>query len=75
MKKLVLSVDNNQRWWTGERELYKLRGCLDVDLLVSTVTNTLPIRRMNLRNGESRGTRAAWVRSPKVICSTLGSGI
>lgn len=71
MKKLVLRVDNNQRWWAGERELYKLRGCVDVDLLVSPVTNTLPIRRMNLHYGESRGIRAAWVRSPKLSVQPL----
>ncbi len=71
VKKMVLTVDERLHWWTGDRELNKLRGCVDVDLLVSPVTNTLPIRRLGLRNGESRGIRAAWVKSPQLTVQPL----
>ena len=35
-----------------------LQGCLDVDIGMTPATNTLPIRRMDLRQGESREIRA-----------------
>ena len=51
-------------WWRQNREIPELRGCLDVDLGFSPATNTLPIRRLNLRQNESGHLAAAWIRLP-----------
>jgi hypothetical protein len=52
------------RWWRENREIPELRGCLDVDLGFSPATNTLPIRRLNLKQNESGHLAAAWIRLP-----------
>jgi uncharacterized protein len=48
----------------SEQELPALMGCVDVDLGVTPATNTLPIRRLNLKIGEAVTLRAAWVKFP-----------
>jgi hypothetical protein len=39
-------------------------GCLDVDVMAATYTNTLPIRRLRLPIGEAREIDAAFVTIP-----------
>ena len=63
---LELSVDAEQRWWSGGRELPTLRGCSDVDLGFTPSTNTLPIRRSGLAVGESTKVDVAWVSFPEL---------
>lgn len=61
-------VRHDQRGWRtrpANEELAHLRGCLDVDLSLSPVTNTLPIRRLNLAPGQSAEICTAWVRFPQ----------
>jgi len=70
-RKLVLRVDSQQRWWRGSHQLAMLRGCVDVDLQFSPVTNTLPIRRLGLKVGQSADVSAAWVRLPHLKVSLL----
>ena len=41
-----------------------MTGCIDLDLNFSPLTNTLPIRRLNLEVGEEAHVRAAWLRFP-----------
>lgn len=41
-----------------------LDGCLDVDIRVTPATNTLPIRRLKLRPGESSDIEVAYVPLP-----------
>ena len=62
--KLELEVDSEQRWWTDGKELTALRGCTDIDLGITPATNTLPIRRLNLAEGEGAHVSAAWLRFP-----------
>jgi len=69
--RLTLRVDNRDRWWADGDELPRLRGCSDVDLLSSPVTNSLPIKRLNLRRGEPRWVRAAWVKLPEMSVQPL----
>lgn len=68
---LQLTVDSHQRWWNGEKELTSLRGCHDVDLTITPSTNTLAIRRLKLRMGESEEVAAAWVRFPTLSVQLL----
>jgi len=70
-RKLVLRVDAKQRWWQGEYELSAVRGCLDVDLQFSPVTNALPIRRLQLKKGQGADVNAVWVRLPNLRVSIL----
>ncbi|MBB6174647.1 hypothetical protein HNR23_004707 [Nocardiopsis mwathae] len=42
----------------------ELEGCVDVDVASTPLTNTLPIRRLGLRPGESRDIAVAWIDIP-----------
>jgi len=70
-RELRLQVDEEQRWWDGEREVIAARGCLDVDLGVTPITNTLPIRRLALAPGEAALCDAAWIRFPDLAIELL----
>jgi hypothetical protein len=68
---LALRVDAQRRWWRGEQELPQLRGLIDIDLSCTPSTNTLPIRRLALAQGQGRDVTAAWVRLPELVLEPL----
>lgn len=51
-------------WTLNGEPVSVVAGCTDIDLNFSPVTNTLPIRRLNLKVGETRSVKAAWLRFP-----------
>lgn len=59
-----IAADSNKIWTMNGEEISVVRNCTDVDLNFSPVTNTLPIRRLNLQIGEKAKVRAAWLRFP-----------
>jgi hypothetical protein len=59
-----IKVNSGRRWYFDGAERPDLVGCLDIDLGFSPLTNTLPIRRLNLEIGASAAVRAAWVPLP-----------
>jgi hypothetical protein len=60
----------NDRWSDGTgHEIEALKGCSDVDLLITPFTNTLPIRRLNLRVGEARELAVVYVSVPALTAS------
>ena len=61
---LRLTVDDAQGWSIDGGERPDLRGCVDVDLIVTPATNTLPIRRLGLTVGAEAKIAAAWVNFP-----------
>ena len=61
---IEISVDELQRWWLNGEECVDVRGCIDLDLNFSPITNLLPIRRLNPGVGEKSEVRAAWLRFP-----------
>lgn len=61
---LNLSVDTEQRWWSGEEELRTLQGCADVDLSFTPATNTLPLRRAGPTVGDSTKVDVARISFP-----------
>jgi hypothetical protein len=63
-KKVSLAVEGRGGWRSGSGELPALAACVDVDLGVTPATNTLPIRRLELKVGESKKIIAAWVKFP-----------
>ena len=70
-RSLILSVDDEQRWWRGPDEVADWRGLYDIDLGVTPATNTLPIRRVPFQPGEGRDVTAAWVRFPDLSLERL----
>jgi hypothetical protein len=61
---IEISVDGDGNWTMGEQVIAEVKGCIDIDLNFSPVTNTLPVRRLNLAVGESAEVSAAWLRFP-----------
>ena len=59
-----ISVDSDRRWWRNNEQCADVTGCMDLDLNFSPLTNTLPIRRLNLVVGRGANVRAAWLRFP-----------
>jgi hypothetical protein len=59
-----VEVDAGRRWWLNGLECPDVAGCLDIDLSFSPSTNTLPLRRLDLRTGQAAPVRAAWLRFP-----------
>lgn len=62
---LDLVSDGAGRWsGAGGVEMLSLEGCLDVDIAATPFTNTLPIRRMAMAEGESAECKVAYVPLP-----------
>ena len=61
---LEINVDDDRTWTLNGDKIGAVRGCIDIDLNFSPVTNLLPIRRLGLISGESKAVRAAWLRFP-----------
>jgi uncharacterized protein len=57
-------VDSDHRWRVGWGQCHNVTGCIDLDLNFSPLTNTLPIRRLNLPVGHEARVRAAWLSFP-----------
>jgi hypothetical protein len=53
-RKLYLRKDSRGCWKDHEgRENFLVEGCIDVDISLTPFTNTLPIRRLDLKPGQS----------------------
>ena len=63
---LTLARDSKGNWTVDGVPVKALKGCVDVDLGCSPSTNTLPIRRLHLGDGQSKTIQAAWVRFPSL---------
>ncbi|HZM80747.1 MAG TPA: putative glycolipid-binding domain-containing protein [Candidatus Limnocylindrales bacterium] len=64
---LILEHDGEGSW----RDRPELDGCLEVDISITPLTNTLPINRLKLRPGESREIRAAYIELPGLTVSVM----
>jgi hypothetical protein len=64
---LMLQADGDGKWHDGEsRPLTDLQGCIDVDIMCTPLTNTLPIQRLALIPGEFREITVVYVSVPDV---------
>ena len=64
---LLLRSDGNGHWWGGEgTPLDALDGCVDIDIVATPLTNTLPIRRLRLRESQSETIRVAYIDLPSL---------
>ena len=52
------------RWRINGIEQPQVAGCVDIDLHFSPSTNLLPVRRLNLKVGQSAPVKAAWLHFP-----------
>jgi uncharacterized protein len=60
-----ITSDGHGRWLDAKgTAIAGLEGCVDVDLSVTPFTNTLPIRRLPWKPGQSRELEMAYVRLP-----------
>jgi hypothetical protein len=61
-----LDSDGDGRWRGAAGEpLAGLDGCVDIDIALTPFTNTLPVRRLDLAAGESRGLRVVYFNFPE----------
>ncbi|MPY16028.1 putative glycolipid-binding domain-containing protein [Paenibacillus glucanolyticus] len=68
---LHLKQDEDNRWWSSGTELRSFAGMNDIDLGITPSTNTLPIRRLQLKPGESASMIAVWIQFPSLTVSPL----
>ena len=66
---LHVEADEDGNWYDriGNRALNNLQGCFDVDIGITPATNTLPIKRLRLRDGDSRDITVAYVPLPDQV--------
>ena len=62
---LEIDIDEDRRWFINGKESPAVKGCLDVDFHFSPITNTLPIRRLNIPTGKEAAVKAAWLKFPE----------
>ena len=53
--------DGNGSWQENGQPLDKFRGCIDVDLPLTPFTNSLPINRLQLKNGEEKQVKVIYM--------------
>ena len=65
---LELLTDGEGRWkGRGGEPVPELDGCIDVDISATPFTNTLPIRRLGLKPGESQEIAVAYILVPELL--------
>jgi hypothetical protein len=70
---LRLSADGSGTWFDGEdRPLDFLRGCIDIDLMATPFTNTIPIKRLEFAVGESHEIEVAYITVPELRVQRAG---
>ena len=67
---LELLADGEGQWKVrGGEPVPELDGCIDVDISATPFTNTLPIRRLWLKPGESEELAVTYIRVPELLIS------
>jgi len=70
-KSLKIRADGQGHWSTHTGDpIPSLDGCIDVDISATPFTNTLPIRRLELRPGQSAELLVAYVLIPEIELMT-----
>lgn len=62
--RLHLASNGKGTWHVNGVEDPALQGCIDIDIQASPITNTLPVRRLGLRPGESSELRLCYIAVP-----------
>lgn len=69
--KADLYTDTARRWTLNGHPAPAVAGCVDLDLSFTPATNTIPIRRLALNQGERAEVRSAWLRFPELTLEPL----
>ena len=70
-KSIKLQADGQGHWSTNTGDpVSSLEGCIDVDISATPFTNTLPIRRLELKSGQSAELLVAYVLIPEMELMT-----
>jgi len=70
-RRIALTSDGAGNWRDGAGAPQPhLDGTIDVDLSITPFTNTLPIRRLGLRAGQSADIRTVYITLPDVTVTT-----
>jgi uncharacterized protein len=68
-RNLVLRADHNGHWRADGQPLPDLAGCIDIDISLTPLTNTLPIRRLAWEPGRPRELDVVYVNAPDLRLS------
>ena len=68
-RRVELTGDGSGNWLVDGQAARPLDGCLDVDLWPTPFTNSLPIRRLQLRPGQTAELLVAFVLAPELEVS------
>lgn len=69
-RELWLSTNGSGRWFdTDGQSLPEFDGCLDVDIVATPFTNTLPIRRIQWQVGQSETFKMVYILVPELTVS------
>ena len=66
---LHLEGDGRGHWRENGRDRPDLQGCIDIDIQATPLTNTMPIRRLDLDTGESMDIRLCYIGTPDLAVS------
>jgi hypothetical protein len=70
-KSIKIQTDGQGHWSTHTGDpVPSLDGCIDIDISATPFTNTLPIRRLELRPGQSAELLVAYVLIPEMELRT-----
>jgi uncharacterized protein len=70
-RKIEIAGDGKGHWsGASGKPLPKLAGAIDIDLSVTPFTNTLPIRRLKLKAGQSAEIVAVYILAPALTVTT-----
>ena len=66
LERVTLEVDQMGEWTLDGRPWPDLRGCTDVDISATPLSNTMPVRRLGLSVGAEATIEAAWLDVPSL---------
>jgi hypothetical protein len=70
-RKIEIAGDGNGNWSDASgKRIAKLGGAIDIDLSATPFTNTLPIRRLKLRAGQSADIVTVYILAPALTLTT-----
>lgn len=70
-REVALSSDGAGAWLVDGAPAGQLEGCLDVDLESSSLTNALPVHRLDLEVGAAANAPAAYLRASNLAVERL----
>jgi hypothetical protein len=70
-KSIMLTADGKGHWTTPAGDpVHLLDGCIDIDISATPFTNTLPIRRLTLKPGQSAELLVVYILIPEMKLMT-----